>query len=197
MWRASDEADIAAAPLVADLAKVGVRVDSLWDLVNKEFEYHAAIPVLVDWLGRTENVRVQDAIVRALTVKFASPAAVQALFHEFEYGEPLHRWTVGNALGVAADKAWLGGLLRLATERDYGKDRQMIVSSLWRFREPRVVATLIDLLKDDDVAGHALVALRRMNAREARSAIEPFANHPRAWWRREAKKALAKFDKAS
>ena len=52
---------------------------------------------------------------------------------------------------------------------------------------------LIELLDDDEVAGHALIAPRKLGAKKARPRIEQFLNHPKAWIRFEAKKTLAKF----
>jgi len=68
----------------------------------------------------------------------------------------------------------------------------MIVLALSRMKDPRVVPALCGLLDDDDVVGHALIALRRLRAREAVPAIEGCLGHPQAWVRDEAKKALAK-----
>lgn len=176
---------------------MGVNIRDIFDLVNYNFDYRSGVPVLLDWLPRMENLRVHDAIVRALTVKFAAPAAVPAMLHEFECGLDYSRWAAGNALGFLADRSILDDLLRLAKTKKFGTARQEVAYALWRFKEPRVVAALVELLKDDDVAGHALSALGRMNAVEARPAIEPFLTHANAWWRKTAKKAIAKFDKAA
>jgi HEAT repeat protein len=64
-------------------------------------------------------------------------------------------------------------------------------------KDPRAVDVLIDLLDDDDVAGHAVVGLGKLRASKARQRVEEFLAHPKAWVRREAKRALAKIDKAS
>ncbi len=52
----------------------------------------------------------------------------------------------------------------------------------------------IELLDDDDVAGHAVMALGRLKAPRAREKPEPFLSHPRTWVRAEARKALAKIE---
>jgi HEAT repeat protein len=60
-------------------------------------------------------------------------------------------------------------------------------------RKPEAVGVLIQLLADDDVAGHAVMALGTLKAKEARSAIEKLASHPKKWIRNEVQKALAQF----
>jgi hypothetical protein len=40
--------------------------------------------------------------------------------------------------------------------------RQMLCDALSRTKDPRRVAVLIDLIDDDAVAGHAILALRRI-----------------------------------
>jgi HEAT repeat protein len=56
---------------------------------------------------------------------------------------------------------------------------------------------LIDLLDDDEVVGHAIIALGKLKSKKAYPAIERFATHPKAWIRKEAKKALARIEKSS
>lgn len=48
------------------------------------------------------------------------------------------------------------------------------------------------LLDDEEVAAYAVMVLGKLKAPEARAGIEGFLDHPEAWVRKEAKKALAK-----
>ncbi|MBM3925835.1 MAG: HEAT repeat domain-containing protein [SAR202 cluster bacterium] len=193
--KATAEAKEAAAPLLRELADIGVNVESIWDLVNYNFDYRQAVPILIDWLPRMQNIRVREAIVRALTVKFASPAAIYPLLIEFECGSEFIKWEVGNALAEVADKSVFDDILRLVKEPQHGTARQELIISLGRLKDKRAIPTLVNLLRDPDVQGHAINALRLLSATEARSAIEPFLAHEKAWIRREAKSALGKFDK--
>jgi hypothetical protein len=53
-------------------------------------------------------------------------------------------------------------LLGLVSDTQYGAARQMIVESLWRFRQsPLVEPALVSLITDPAVALHAMLALRR------------------------------------
>jgi len=185
---------------VRDMATAGTTVEGPWDLVNTRQEYGQAIPVLLAWLERaetdvpaSERQRFREGVVRSLAVTEARGRAGPALLAEFRRPGATfdYRWAVANTLEVVADQAICPELLELATERSFGPDRQMIVLALGRMKDPRVVPALCGLLDDDDVVGHALIALRRLRAREAVPAIEGCLRHPQAWVRAEAKKSLA------
>lgn len=189
----------AAKGVIKDLAKAGFKVDYVGALYNNKIWYEQAIPVLIKWLSVVENRRVKEDIVRALSVKWAKPQAAPLLIQEYDkLTQPEDwaiRWAIGNALSVVADDRVCDDIMRLAQDRYYGTERQMLAVALGNMRDERVVDVLIDLLKDDDVAGHAIMALRKLRAKRTRPYIEPFLEHERTWVRREAKKALAIFDK--
>ena len=54
---------------------------------------------------------------------------------------------------------------------------------------------IISLLSDDDVEGHVIYSLYRMQAGEYVEEIKPFVNHKRTWIRNEAKKIYSKIRK--
>ena len=70
----------------------------------------------------------------------------------------------------------------------------MLALAMGRMKNPKAVEILVGLLGDEEVVGHALIALRKLNAVEARPFLLPFLKHPKAWVRREAIKALNKID---
>jgi HEAT repeat protein len=125
--------------------------------------------------------------------------AAPLLLAEFERAEDATgaglRWAIGNALEVVANDDIADEMIKLATDRRYGKAREMVVVGLGKLKNPRV-ADVLNLLTDEDVVGHAVMALGRLRARRARSRIEPLLNHPKPWIREEAKKALTNIDKA-
>jgi HEAT repeat protein len=73
----------------------------------------------------------------------------------------------------------------------------MIVLSLARLKASEAADTLIKLLDDPDVQGHAIASLGRLRVVQAREKIKPFLTHPNSWLRREAKKALERIDKSA
>jgi hypothetical protein len=188
----------AAAPVLAELADAGFALDTIGDLRGSGRRYTAAIPVLVTWLPVVTYDGVRGDIVRCLGVPWA-PAAAPALVTEFRRAEPGsgpgRRWAIAAALAESANDAVFDEIVELARDRGYGSDRQMLALALGRMRDPRAVEVLIDLGRDDDLAGHAAMALGRLRAAAARPLLEKLAGHPARWVRREAAKALRRIER--
>jgi HEAT repeat protein len=106
------------------------------------------------------------------------------------------RWAIGNALSVVASDQIADDMLRLATDRQYGRAREMVVVGLGKLRDPRAKEVLLDLLGDEEVAGHAVMAIGKLRVKAARPPLQRLLNHPKTWVRREAKKAIARIDAA-
>lgn len=189
----------AARDVLADLAAAGFEVEAIGDLRRLGTPYPQAVPVLLHWLPRVRDAAVKEDIVRTLSVPWATDAA-SLLVSAFEQAEDPTgtglRWAIGNALEVLANDGIADELIRLATDRRFGKAREMVVLGLGKLRDARVTDVLLNLLSDDEVVGHAVMALGKLRAKTARSRIEPLLNHPKPWVRKEAKKALASIDKA-
>lgn len=193
MGRVSGEGD----RLIRDLATVGVRVRSVYDLVNTSEPYPAAIPVLVSLLKEgVQDDRVAEGIVRALGVKEARGVAARPLLDAFRQAPSdrwSYKWAIGNSLLVAADKSVVDDIIRLVGDKSHGRSREMLVITLGRFRSPQTTQVLIDLLDDPEVAAHAARALGRHRAHEARPALTRVAEGGATpLVRREATSALRK-----
>ena len=59
----------------------------------------------------------------------------------------------------------------------------------------RAVEVALACLDDPELEGHAIEALRLIDAKRARQRVERFVDHPTAWIRKEAKAALRRFDR--
>lgn len=185
--------------LLAELAEVGFPVASLTELRTSGARYRAAVPVLLRWLPVVSDRQAKEDLVRALSVPWARPVAARPLIDEFERvdervdptGTGL-RWVIGNALSIVADDFVFDELVRLVEDQSFGKARQMVVVGLGRSKRPEAVPVLMGLLDDEDVSGHAVKALAKLGADEARPALERMVNDPRAWVRNEAKRALSR-----
>lgn len=188
----------AQRPLVQALNDVvRVSVKSVWDLVNTRREYRRAIPVLVAHLRYEYPYRIREGIARALTVKYAGEDAYAALVREFRKlpnavgtAELGFKWALGNAISVVADRSHFDGVVELARDKRHGASRDMMVLRLPGLNPIRAVDVLIELLSDDEVAGFAVKAIRKLKARKAHGQIERLLQHPNAWVREEARKAL-------
>jgi len=187
-----------SAPIVAELTEAGFPVEWISDLYNKPQNYENAIPVLLRWLPVVSNPDIKMSIVRSLSVRWAKPVAAAALIGEYrklDDSSAFHlKWAIGNALSVVADDSVFEDVAALVRDRRHGRAREMLALALANMKDPRAVDVLIELLGDEEVAGHALSALRKLKAKKARSRIEQFLDHPKAWIRKEARRALSKID---
>jgi HEAT repeat protein len=212
----------AEAPILAELAQIGLQLESLTDLTSrlrsdipctpegvlqieriedlyrKPIDYRAAIPILLKWLPLVDQKGVKETIVDALSIKWAKPIAARPLIEEFRKAPPEEldlKWTIGSALSEVADASVFDELVELVRDKRHGWAREMLAVALAKTKDPRAVDVLIEFLNDEEMTWYALHALRLLAPPKARSAIERFVDHPEIRLRNEAKRALAKIDK--
>ena len=190
---------ITASPVIHDLQEVGFAVESIDALRQSGAQYKNAIPVLLRWLPAISDLGVKSSIVRALSVPWAGADVAHGLLAEFRavHDGPASglKWTIGNALEIVADDTVFDEIAELVQDKKHGKSREMLAVALGNMKNPAAADLLIALLSDAEIAGHAIMGLRRLRAAKARSNIEPFLNHPDTWVREEARKALAGISK--
>lgn len=192
----------ASTPVLEELARAGFEVEGIADLYQLKsnyMKYKGAIPILLRWLPRLSHVAVKEEVVRALTDKQAKPVAAAILIEEFRRADSSwqsYKWAIGNALSVVADESTRQDIIELVKDRRHGRARERLAVALGNIRDAPV-DVLIDLLNDDEIAGHALMALGKLRAQKARPHIQRFLRASQTWIRNEAKRALAKLDKAN
>jgi hypothetical protein len=155
-----DEAALAAeeAPLVAALNEAGLKVASVWDLVNTKETYSPAVPILLTHLQKPYHRRIREGIARSLAVPGAR-IGWQQLVEEYERIEELDpgrevnelKWSLHLAIGAAADPSVLDELIRLTCDRRHGEHRSFFVDALARMRDARASAALAELRSDPDL----------------------------------------------
>jgi len=191
----------ASVPMLADLAEIGFQLEWISDLYSKKLNYKQAIPILLQWLPRMENLDVKEDIVRALSVPWAKPIAARLLAVEFyklrNESNTGIKWAIANALSVVADDSVFEEIVKLVQDTSHGASRTMLALSLGNMRNPQAQDVLISLLEDDLVAGQAIVALGKLKSKKALPVIERFLTHPKGWVRREAKTAMVRINKTS
>ena len=119
--------------LVAELAGVGVRVASVWDLVNEKSSYAAAIPVLTRHVKLPYHPKIREGIARALTVKEARGSAGGVILDELQRAdEKSHevRWALANALTEAADNGMAAEIEALVTDDRFNDVREVLKLAL-------------------------------------------------------------------
>lgn len=190
--------------LLQDLAESGVKVEDIWEVVQTRQRYPKSVPVLIDWLEHLgERVtagqgqqRLREALVRSLTTPDARPVAAPLLIREMvraaNAGEWAIAWAAGNGLAVVSDDTVYEDVKRLAQDQSLGKAREMLALALARMTDPDATSTLVALLSDPDVSGHAVDALARRGDAAGIRFLKPFTEDKRAWVRETARHALAK-----
>jgi hypothetical protein len=193
------EFDEAARPLIEDLKRAGYSDDALSVFINSDLDYEDATPILARWLPRIDNTHVKEAIVRALTVPYAGRHVARLLIEEFRDAsdDPLLQWAIANALAVVADETVVDEVVKFAEDKRYGKAREMLAVTLGNVGGEEAADSLMTLLKDPEVAGHALIGVGKLRLQEARPDVEALLYDKRAWVRREAKRTLRKLRQSS
>jgi HEAT repeat protein len=181
------------------LAKSGVEIDDVYDLVNRKVEYSKAIPVLIDLLenGIGDEV-VREGVIRALAVKRAKGLAGPILIREFHRTPKeasLLRWAIGNSMEAVMTDDCTDAVIEIVQRVDNGAAREMFVLALAKVKNERAEQTLINLLEDEEVAAHAALALGKLKSAKAKKALHRLLDHPKPLIRQEAKKALGRIGK--
>lgn len=183
-----------AAPVLAAIVKAtGVEVASIAEL--RELSSPAVVATLIEWLPLVKNSHVKRDIASALSNEWARPAAAAPLLAAFEatYDDGSQdglRWSIASALSEVADESVTSRIVQLTQDRTSGSARQMLAIALGKSGDKSTVPVLIALLKEYEIAGHAVMALASLRATEALPEIEKLRADDRAWVREEVRRAL-------
>jgi hypothetical protein len=135
------------------------------------FDERAAFPVLLSALPTLSDAKLVGAVAGHLRRPWARGKAfgpLAAAFTLWAAEDPVAGWHLGDALGTAATPNDVGVFIELSRRTDLGMARQMLVLALGRFRgSADATDAARDLADDDDVALHALQALRKLAGPEA------------------------------
>jgi hypothetical protein len=149
-------------PLMDSLAKAGISVNSLWDLVNTNKPYTDAIPVLVEHLQKEYHPRTKEGIARSLAVRGARKIAWDVVLAEYKQAvpdelivEPRKRGYkdgLAVALAAMAGKEDVDALLELLKDESLRSSRIFFVKKVLRYKSnPKVIETLKKLMDDKDL----------------------------------------------
>lgn len=161
----------AEAPLVDELRGAGVKVGSVWDLVNTPGSYPAAVPILLAHLSRPYPPAVREGIGRALAVPETKNAGWDLLLKMYRE-EPHGRAKdgIGVAIAATADDDVLTDVLAMIRDPRHGSSRLFFLRTLERSADPRARAALMELGTDPELAAEIQVILRRTAKRRRRKA---------------------------
>jgi hypothetical protein len=150
-------------PIIEALKNVGIKVNSVWDLVNTSISYPNAIPVLVEHLQKSYHLRTKAGIARALAVKEAKDIAWDTLLNEYEKAIPDekiedpnkkgYKQGLSTAISYLADINRIEVILKLIQNKKHGSSRVFFVDNLFKWRtENKVMETVEKLKNDKDVS---------------------------------------------
>ena len=145
----------AQKPLLEDLAKVGVDVTSVWDLVNTSSPYPSALPVLLDHLQKPYPDGVREGIARALAVRATRPIGWQILMDEYlktDVSNQRVKDGLAVALAGASDETTLTDLIELAKDKSHGSSRVLLLLGLKRVTQPGAKQAIVGLANDPQLA---------------------------------------------
>lgn len=181
--------------LILDLDAMGVKVSSVWDLVNTTSNYKNAVPVLINHLSKSYPNKIKEGIIRALAVNEAKGLAGSTLLEEF-YKVPIEnknlRWVIGSTMEVVISEKEIDEVIKIVKDKTNGISRQMFAIALGKVPSKKSEDVLIQVLDDDEIAPHALEALGKLKSQKAKSKISELTKHPKPLIKKEAIKALKK-----
>jgi len=154
--------------LLNDLEEVGLKVVSVYDLVNTSASYKEAIPILVKHLSIPYHPKSKEGIVRALAVKEAKGIACKPILEEY-YKTPKeddnYRWILGNTMRVIVTKDYINEIIDIVLNEDNGESRQMFVVALSKLKHPETKKVLQQLLDDSNelIRKEAQKALKKIS----------------------------------
>ena len=153
------------APLLADLAAVGVRVNSVWDLVNTATDYARALPILLQHLRESYHPRNREGMARALAVRSARGLLGEIVDLYQTEGNAEVKTALACAIAAAADDTFRSELMRLAADRRHGGSRAILLHALAKKPTAETRQLLESLQQDESVAAEAKFHLRGMRRR--------------------------------
>ncbi len=185
-------------PIISDLRAVGFEIKTLDELRRSHTKYGRAVPILVGWLSKIQDVDAKESIIRTLSVPWAKGSATRGVLDEFYKAPPEAqnlKWAIGNAMEVIADQSVADEILKIVANRSNGMARQMFVLALGKLDAQESIPVLIELLEQEDVAGHAAQALGSLRAVAARSELQKLTIQGKPWVRKAAAKAISQIEK--
>jgi hypothetical protein len=89
------------APIVAELAAVGITVTSIYEFVGKQLAPDVALPILVRHLSLAHHETTREVLIRSLGIPSAREIAFDPLRDEYlKERDPILRWVIANAFST-------------------------------------------------------------------------------------------------
>ena len=139
--------------LTDELLGVGIKIKSIYDLVNTKEKYPKAIPFLLKHLQKKYSDITKEGIIRALSVKEAKGVAAPLLIKEY-LNTPKEkedfRWAIGNAVWTTITKNEVESILPIVLDKSNGWSREGFIFALSIVKDDTIKNVLIQAMDDND-----------------------------------------------
>lgn len=152
-------------PILHDLREVGyTTLRSVWDFVNTDDSYAAAIPVLLKHLTLPYSDGIVEGIARALAVPEARHAwpLLVAEYQKTPTTRERSRYKDGLAVALSTTvmNETIGELITLAKDKTHGESRILLLRGIKRSKLPIAKQAIEELALDPQLA-KAIAAWKR------------------------------------
>lgn len=179
------------------LLEVGVKIDTIYDLVNTKENYPEAIPSLLNLIEQDYSPEIKEGVVRSLAVKEAKGRANNILFkvyHETLDPDSSLSWAIGNTIEVIVQDQDQDQIINILENKLNGRSRQMFAIALGKIKNEKSEDTLIECLKEDGLLIQTISALRKLKSTKALPEVRNLISHKNSVIARDAKKYIEKFE---
>jgi hypothetical protein len=180
----------AAEPVVRELQAAGFAVDAVEQLPPRYAPIpQPAIDILLSWLPRVQDERVQEMIVRALAAT-TEPFDGRPLARVFEESrsESL-RWAIGNTMALAHPTGLAEWVINAIADPASGKARETLAVATATLTPPDVARrTLAPLLEELPVS--VAQAFAQCGGPTEAALLETWRERTKGWQRKEIDKAI-------
>lgn len=143
--------------LLQELSDVGIKLDSVWDLVNRKVPYPQAVPILLRHLALPYSDHIREGIARSLAIpdaKDAWPIFVEEYRKAPEGVEDgIARGAkvgLACALNATVDSERMDELISLVKDKTLGETRVVLLHALRRSRLAVAKKALQEVADDPD-----------------------------------------------
>lgn len=167
-------------------------------LVNTKTSSKPFKKLLIEYLDILKGKDL-EMVIRALSekgMKEVAPLLIKILNNKENYPN-LDLWTIGNAISIIDDSSTYDEVLKVCQSPKYGASRQMMMTTLRKMKTEESFKTLITLLQDDSVRGHAIDELRKWGDPRALKPIENVEVRKGLFEAKAKKKAIEKLKTAT
>ena len=159
----------AQAPLLRDLAAVGVVVDDVANLIGRDAVSEDAVRVLLAHVRRPYPARVLEWIGRSLTIPAAAFAWNELMDIYARSADEAVKTGVAVALDAHASDARIHDIIALISDPHHGVSRLLFLEALQKSKLPEAHRALIDAVNDPQLAKEATHLAAKLGRRTRRT----------------------------